>query len=88
MPEVSVPEELHSRVKEFKSVVEAVIEEPIDFDDCVVLILGQGIDSMLADLLSPVDQATLVTSFQQLGSQYPTQIYKYVAETLKRGAAA
>lgn len=86
MPEITISEEIYARVAEFKHVVEAIIEEEIGFDDCVALILGQGIDSTLADLLGPVDPTILLTSFQQLGSQYPAQVYRYVAETLRRGA--
>ena len=87
MAEIAISQEMHARIAEFKQVVEAVIEEEISFDDCVELILGQGIDSMLADLLGSVDQTTLLVSLQQLGSQYPAQIYRYVAEMLRRGAA-
>jgi len=87
MPEITISEGMYFRVAEFKQVVEAVIEEKISSDDCVELILGKGIDSMLADLLGSLDQSTLLESFQQLGSQYPTQVYRYVAETLRRGAA-
>jgi hypothetical protein len=78
---------MYARVTEFKHVVEAIIEEEISSDDCVELILGQGIDSMLTDLIGSLNQSTLLKSFQQLGSQYPTQVYRYVAETLRRGAA-
>ncbi|GAH77775.1 unnamed protein product [marine sediment metagenome] len=79
---------MYTQVTEFKHVVKAVIEEEVSSNDCVELILGQGINSMLADLLGPLDQIILLKSFQQLGSQYPTQVYRYVAETLKTGAAA
>lgn len=87
MPEIKVSKEMYERVVEFKQVVEAVLEEEISFDDCAALILKQGIDSMLADLIGPVDPTTLLNSFQQLGSKYPAQVYAYVAETLRRGAA-
>lgn len=73
---------------EFKQVVEAVLEKEISFDDCAVLILEQGIDSMLTNILGSLEQTVLLASFQQMGSKYPTQTYGYVAETLRRGAAA
>ena len=88
MPEINISKEMYAQVTEFKHVVKAVIEEEVSSNDCVELILGQGINSMLADLLGSLDQIILLKSFQQLGSQYPTQVYRYVAETLKRGAAA
>lgn len=87
MPEVAISEQLYARVAEFKHVVEAVLEEGISFDDCVALVLGHGIDSMLADLLAPLDPGTLLSSFQQLGSQQPALVYRYVAETLRRGVS-
>jgi len=87
MSKITISKETYARVMEFKNVIEVVIGEEINFDSCVELILSQGIDSMLADLLSPLDQTILLKSFQQLGSQYPTQVYRYVAETLKEGTA-
>ncbi len=86
MPEIKISSEIYARLVEFKQVVESVIDEEITTDTCVDLILGQGIDSMLADLLGPLDSSTLVRSIQQLGSQCPAQVYRYVAETLKKGA--
>ena len=71
MPEISISEDMYQRVSAFKELVEVVIEEEIDLDTCVELILGQGIDATLADLLSPLDPDTLLKSVQQLGSQHP-----------------
>ena len=88
MPEIVVSEEIYTRVAEFKHVVEAVLEQEMSFDDCAALILGHGIDSMLADLLGAVDSTTLLSSFQHLGARHPAQVYGYVAETLRSGAAA
>ena len=86
MPEIEISEEIYTRVAEFKHVIEAVTEEETYFDTCVEVILCQGIDSMLAELLGPLEPATLLSSFQQLGSQHPEQVYGYIAETIKRGA--
>lgn len=86
MPEISVSKEIYDRVVEFKHVVEAVLEKEIHLDNCVTLILEQGINSMLNDLLGSVDANTLLSSLQELGSQYPAQVYGYVAETLRKGA--
>jgi hypothetical protein len=85
MSEITLSEETHTRVVEFKQVVEAVIGEELSLEECVELIIAQGIDSMVAGLLEPLDQATLLTSFQQLGSQYPAQLYRYIADTLSQG---
>ncbi len=87
MPEITVPEDIYARIREFKQVVETVIEEQISDSDCVKLILEQGIDSMVATLLGSKDPSILLASIQQLGGQFPTQVYGYITETLKRGAA-
>ncbi|MCI2430735.1 hypothetical protein LM602_09010 [Candidatus Acetothermia bacterium] len=88
MPEIAISAEIYTRIKGFKQVAEAVLESDIDFEKCVELILEQGIDSMLADILGSVEYDTLLNSFQQLGAQYPEQVYGYVAETLRKGDAA
>ena len=87
MPEIKVSEDISVRIRAFKQVVEAIIEEEITESACVTLILQQGIDWMIAVLLGPLDPNILLSSFQQLGWQHPTQTYGYIAETLKKGAA-
>jgi hypothetical protein len=85
MPELMISEEIHDRITQFKQVVEAVLEEPIDFDTYIELLLSRATDCMLNDLLGTVDSDTLLASFQQLASKHPAAVYGYVAETLKRG---
>jgi hypothetical protein len=87
MPQVTLKDDIYNRAVEFKHVIEAVISQELDFNDCLSLILSQGIDSMLADILGNTDQATMLASFQQLGAQHPAQVYKFVAATLRRGEA-
>jgi hypothetical protein len=86
MPEISISEDTYERLVAFKEVVEVVIEEEIDFDTCADLILGQGIDAVLADLLGPLEPGTLLKSVQQLGAEHPAQVYSHFAETMRRGA--
>jgi hypothetical protein len=86
MPEITISEEAHRRLVEFKCVVETVIEDEIDLDDCAEMILEMGIDSMVEDLLGSLDSTVLLHSIQQLGAKYPMQVYQYIAETLKQGA--
>ena len=88
MPKLTVSGELFTRVSAFKPVVDSLVDEAIPFDEYVALVLGQGIDSMLTDILASVDDATLLRSFQQLGAQHPENVYSFVAETLRRGSAA
>ena len=42
MPEIAISEATYDSIVQFKQVVEAVIEEEIDFDSYVEFILGQG----------------------------------------------
>lgn len=85
MPEITISEAMRGRLVAFKDVIEAVIEEEVSLDDCAEIVLEQGINSMMADLLEPIDPVILLKSFQQLGSQYPAQVYRYIAETMKEG---
>jgi hypothetical protein len=87
MPEIAISDEMYARVREFKQVVEAVIDEEIDLDGCVELVLMQGLDLMLADLLSPLDPTILLKSFQQLASKHPAEVYQYITETMRQGAS-
>lgn len=82
---IEINEELHRRIKSFKEVIEAVIDEQLELSGCVEVILDRGINSMLEDLLGQVEPATLLQSFQQLGTKYPAEVYSYIAETLHRG---
>lgn len=85
MPQVHITDDLHTKASEFKQVIEALLEEPIDLDACIEIVLNQRIDSMLRDLIGSVGQETLMKSFQQLGAAYPKEVYSYVALTLIRG---
>lgn len=87
MPKITISDEMYRRVEEFKCVVETVIEEDLSLDSSVELILVLGIDSMLDDLLGSLEPTILLRSIQQLGSRYPVQVYRYIAETLKGGVA-
>jgi len=88
MSTVEISEDMYRRVEEFRAVVEAVIEEEIDTDTCLEVILQQGMDSMLAELLGPQEPIILLQSIQQLASKHPAEVYQYVTETLRRGAMA
>lgn len=82
---IEISPELYERIKAFKEIIEAVIEDKMELNDNVELILDRGINSMLEDLLGQVEPATLLQSFQQLGTKHPAEVYRFVAETLQRG---
>lgn len=82
---IEISPELNQRIRAFKEVIEAVVEDKIELNDCVELILDRGINTMIEDLLANVEPATLLQSFQQLGAKYPAEVYGYITETLRRG---
>lgn len=88
MPKINVSDEMYKRLGEFKHVVETVIEEEMALDECAEMILTLGIDRVLDDLLGSLDTTVLLRSLQQLGAQYPVQVYRYIAKTLETGTAA
>ena len=73
------------RLQLFKQVVEAILDEPIEFNDYVELVVDRGLNAMLEDLMQPQDKEILVKSWQQLAERYPEQIYEYMANVLKLG---
>jgi hypothetical protein len=87
MPQIAISDEMLAALAAFTEVVEGVIDEKIAIDDCATLVIQQGINSMLADLLGSVEPGVLLTSLAQLGLKHPKEVYGFIAETLKRGQA-
>lgn len=75
----------YQRVKAFKEVIESVMGEKYEMDDFVEGLLDNGIDLLLEKLLGNVEPEILLQSLQQLGAKYPTEVYSYIAETIRRG---
>ncbi len=88
MPQVSVSDEMHQRLVEFKPVVEGVIKEQIGFEQHVEAVLDMGMNYMLALLIGGADRDTLIRSIQLMAARSPGVVYGYVVEMLKTGAAA
>jgi hypothetical protein len=55
MHQVTLKDDIYNPFMEFKHVIEAVISQEIDFEECFSMIFGQGIDLMLADILASAD---------------------------------
>ncbi len=88
MPEITVSNEMHAQLVEFKPIVETVIEEQIEFEQHVEAVLNLGMNYMLALVIGGADQDTLIRSMQQLAARSPRVVYGFVVEMLKAGAAA
>lgn len=88
MPTIEMSQTAYDRVNAFKQVIEGVIEQEIDISECFELVLSQGLDAMLHELLAPLDATMLLHSLDRLAAIYPAQVYSYVAETMRQGANA
>ena len=87
MPQVSLSDEMQTRLLEFKPVVESVVQEQIGFEQHVETVLHLGMNYMLAMIIGGSDQQTLVRSIQLLAIQSPGVVYRFVVEMLKAGVA-
>ena len=64
MPQITISDDIYAKIAEFKQVVESVIEEELQLDVHAELVIDHGIDSILADILGPLDKNVLIRSFQ------------------------
>lgn len=86
MKEITVSDKAYTRLVEFKSVFEAVMEETLDFDAYVESIMKMGIEAVMRALIESLDENALLKSFQQLGAEFPAQVYPHVVKTVRQGA--
>ena len=87
MHKVNISDDIYNKISGFKQVVECVIEEEIDMESYIQFVLDKGVDSLLNDLIGSLEQNILLDSFKILGSQYPNQVYRFIAEIMKKGAS-
>jgi acyl CoA:acetate/3-ketoacid CoA transferase beta subunit len=83
---IAIPGELHARIRAFRPVVEAVLEETISDEDYIALLLDRALPLMLAEVV-PHEVPVLLQSLQGLAARHPAEVYGYVADVLKGGAA-
>ena len=88
MANIQLSEDTYRRVEEFRSVINAVVEDELDVETCLGMVIERGLDSMLFDLLTPLEGDVLLESFRQLAAREPAALYRYVADTINRGAQA
>jgi len=86
MTTFELSEDTYRRIEEFRSVINAVVEDELDMEDCLGIIIERGLDSMLRDVLSPLERDVLLESLRQLAAREPAAVYRYMADTLNRGA--
>ena len=83
--QIEISDDIEKRIKGMMQLIEAVLNEEVTFDNSLKLIVNEGLNSMLNDLIGNQDCYTLISSMQQLASRYPNEIYQYMAEILKKG---
>jgi len=82
---VKLSEDVLKRLEPFKSVVEEVIGKKLEFDVYVALVLGEGMNSMLQDIINPQERNVLWQTVLAMFKENPDFISGFVASILKRG---
>ena len=85
MHSMTVSDQLYPKVVAFKEVIEAVLGEHLAFGTYIELVLEEGIEAILEDLLTLSDHQALVRSFYELSSRHPVQVFEHVAERIRAG---
>src|SRR3989442_2443686 len=83
MTTFELSEDTYRRIEEFRSVINAVVEDELDMEDCLAII-ERGLDSMLRDVLSPLERDVLLEALRQLAAREPAAVYRYMSDTLNR----
>lgn len=84
---IIISDQIKERIDAFRQIVEAVLEEKIDDKTYHELVFSRGLERMLLDIIGSVEHETLLKSFSQLAEESPEVVYKFIAETLKRGTS-
>lgn len=77
--------ELYRRVVASRPLIETILEEDQDVDDCLNLLIELGLERVLTDIVGTADGTTLVKAMVQLAARAPETVYGYTVEMLKLG---
>lgn len=86
MPDVEIFNNTWDKLKEFKKVVEAILEDDsikIN-EDYIDLVLSLGLEKMISDLL-PNDEPTLTKDIVSMFNENPTYISQHILANYNRG---
>lgn len=78
---ITISTQLDRRLRAFKRVVEAVLEEELSLRTHIEIVLDRGMKLMLAELL-PRDAEVLQGTIQQIAVTHPNTVYRFVADVL------
>ncbi len=82
--EIDIEETLISRLRSFQNVVHEIIEEELTFDDYVQVVIMQGLEKMLGDII-PADPETLWITIRRMAEENPGFVSQFIVEALRRG---
>ena len=85
MTSITVSDTLYPKVVAFKDVIEAVLGEHMAFDTYIELVLEEGIEAVLKDVLGFSNHQALVSLFYELSTRYPAQVFAHLAEQITAG---
>jgi len=87
MVKVEISEELASKIRAFKKVIDAVMSEELEEESGYVeSILQIGLERMFQDVL-PKEEPIALRAFIQMFNLNPEFICKFIAESMKKGEA-
>ena len=85
MNSVAISDRLYPKLLAFKEVIEAVLSEHLAFGAYTELVLEEGMEAILEDLLDLSDHQALVRSFYDLSTRHPMQVFEHVAQRIRSG---
>jgi len=85
--DIDLDEDILKRLHHFQRVIHEILDEELAFDVYVQLVLIQGLEKMLGDVVT-LDSEVLWATVKRMAEDNPEFIYDFVADSLRRGAEA
>lgn len=84
----SLPTDLHKRVLASRPLIETILEEQQDTQNCVNLLIELGLERLLTDIMGKVESEVLLKAMLQYAARAPEVVYGHTVEMLTLGAEA
>ena len=82
----SLPTDLYKRVLASRPLIETILEEQQDTQDCVNLLIELGLERLLTDIMGKVESEVLLKAILQYAARAPEVVYGHTVEMLTLGA--
>lgn len=83
--QIDIDEGVLLRLQLFQNVAHEIIEEELPFDVYAQLVLMQGLEKMLRDIIT-TDAEVLWITVKGMAEENPEFVYQFVTDALRRGA--